>query len=879
LGGGLNLFNKEIKTFEKYLSLKEDSSSISSNMVSAIYEQQNGNLWIGTFDGGLNLFDIVSNKFLHYTTNLNNKYSINHNQVMDIIEYSPDTLLIATFGGGVNLLDTKTKIFRHYQNGKDFRFNTQHKNVRKLFDDGKNIWIGSYNGLYKYSKKNKNIDKYINDQNNPKSINNNKIRGIFKNNSELIFIGTTNGANILNPRGGKFDFYPYGGERSKLIGEKFLVSLSSDNSDLIWAGSIELNNSSYKKKRKIKYYGDPTYGKNFKSKSSINLYEDESNILWIGDYDGLKYFDPQKNEFESVEFFNRRSSYPDNNFVKSFYFDSKGDLWAGTLGGGLTYFNVTTKEAKRYIHLEEDENTISDSRVLPIFEDSENVLWIGTYGGLNRFARESETFIHYTNKPYDISSISNDRIYSILETKQGELWIGTYQGLNKYIRENDNFEQITIEDGLADNTIYGILEDESEYLWIRTNKGISKYSPKTKIIKNYSKSDGLEGIESNGSVFFKNKFGRMFFGATNGYYSFYPSMIKDYTVAPSVVFTELQVMDEIIKVGDPNYLHKSLNEIDKLKLSHLVKVFTISFAALDYSIPSKNKYAYMLEGFRDKWSFVNSNNRSASFTNLNPGEYTLHVKASNSDGIWNEVGRSLQIIITPPYWETWWFRMIAILVLLFIVFLFYEYRLYRLLEIERTRARIARNLHDDVGGTLASIQYFVDAVRKSIDKKNIDKFLDLIMASSNDAQEKIRDIIWTVNPKEDGLSKFLVRFNRFASDLFDSHGISYIIDFPRGELEKKIEMEKRQHLWCICKETVTNIIRHSKCNNVKITFKLDGNTLEYVVEDDGIGFNKNTTRLGNGLTNMSFRAEKLHGDYAFETSENEGMKIGLSIKI
>ncbi len=223
-----------------------------------------------------------------------------------------------------------------------------------------------------------------------------------------------------------------------------------------------------------------------------------------------------------------------------------------------------------------------------------------------------------------------------------------------------------------------------------------------------------------------------------------------------------------------------------LVLSYKDKVFSIEFSALHFASPMKNKYAYMLEGFIDQWTFVDANHRVASFTNLSAGEYVLHVKASNNDGVWNEVGRSLKIIVTPPYWETWWFRLVAFADhLLILIFIIYEVRLTRLVEIERTRARIARNLHDDVGGTLASIQYFVDAIRKNKNENHMNKFLDLIMASSNDAQEKIRDIIWTVNPKEDGLTRFLVKFNRHASDLLDSHNIKYKINFPKIEDGKK----------------------------------------------------------------------------------------------
>jgi len=877
LGGGLNLFDPDTELFRSYLHDPENPKSISSNIVSTIYEDSNGEMWVGTFDNGLNLFIEESADFKRFNYS-NNKYSINHNQVMDVIEYEPGILLVATFGGGINVLNIGTMKFSNYQNSSNFQFKIEHRNVRKLLDDGENIWIGSYNGLYRFEKSSGKINKFLYDQNNPKSLNNNKIRGLFKDRSDLVWIGTTNGVNLYDPNRKIFEFHPFPENFLKPLGQKFAIPVDEKETDIIWAGSFS-NNSDKNRIKFIKYYGDLNVKNSFKSNISINFYEDSENTLWIGNYNGLKWYDNSSQEFKYVEYFTDGSSDLGNNFVKSFYFDSRGDFWAGTLGGGLTYHSSKIGKSKRYIHIEGDNNSLSDSRVIPILEDSQGFLWIGTYGGLNRFESNEEKFIHYKYQPYDNTTISNDRIYSIYESQKGELWIGTYQGLNKYLRETDSFERITVENGLADNTIFGMLEDENGNLWVRTNKGISKFDPVKRVFNNYNSSDGLIGLESNGSIYFKNEQGKMFFGGLKGFNSFYPSAINDNKNPPEVVFTELKVMDKVIKDYDQNYLEKSLNEVAELTLSYKDKVFSIEFASLHYSIPSKNKYAYMLEGFRDKWIFVDADNRTASYTNLAPGEYTFHVQGSNNDGVWNEVGKSLKVIVTPPYWDTWWFRILAFIALLAIIFIAYEYRLQRLLAVERTRARIARNLHDDVGGTLASIQYFVDAIRKSIDKKNVDKFLNLIMASSNDAQEKIRDIIWTVNPKEDGLSKFLIRFNRYASDLLDSNEIKYIIKFPKVEEEKKIDMEKRQHLWCICKETITNAIKHSKCENVKISFLLNGNALTYIIEDDGIGFDKISTPPGNGLSNISFRAEKINAVHKISSSENKGVKLEISFSI
>jgi hypothetical protein len=517
---------------------------------------------------------------------------------------------------------------------------------------------------------------------------------------------------------------------------------------------------------------------------------------------------------------------------------------------------------------------------MAILEDSYGNLWVGTYGGLNLFDRESRRFKSYLNSSQDTSSISNDRIYSIYESSTSDLWIGTYNGLNRYLRDKDNFERITLGEGHAGNTIFGILEDENGSLWVRTEKGLSRFDPSTKTVKNYDHRDGLEGMELNGTAYFKRSDGKMFFGGSNGFNAFYPSAIFDNPKPPEIVFSSFKIMGGEVPVGGESPLQKPLNEMEELILSHEDEMISFEIAALDYAIPSKNKYAYMLAGYRDEWIYLTADNRTISFSKLNPGEYTLWIKAANNDGVWNNTGRRLNLTITPPFYSTWWFRIVVIVVLLLIIFIFYEIRLKRLLDIERTRIRIAGNLHDDVGGALSSIQYFAKAiVRDNSDQAQTEKFTNLIIDCSKDAQDKIKDIIWTVNPEEDELEKFIIKFNRYASDLLESNNIRYEIDYPTNNIVRSLDMEKRQHIWCICKETLINVIKHAECRNVKIAFSISGNTLKYSIRDDGKGFETGKSYAGNGLDNIIKRVKLISGKHTLHSSGKEGTYWEFQFKI
>lgn len=881
LGGGLNLFDPVKETFTRFIHSKTDSNSISSNMVSAIYEDRNKNLWLGTFDAGANLFNEAKNKFVRFKNNPKDKFSLNHNQVMEFLEDRDGRFWIATFGGGLNLYDRIKKRFISIKNDPGFKIKPDNMSIRKLFEDDDSFWIGTYSGLFKFDKKTFTKTAIYTNPNDESTINDNRIRSIFKDRTGVLWFGTIAGVNKYDSRKKKFNIIEFDKNYQAFVDNQFTLPGKFISDKILWGGPgesvITKNNN-----REIRFFGDSDFKNNQQTKRSVNFYLDEKNFIWVGSYNGLHYYNPYKKEFNAVQYFDDGTPYQGNNFIKWFYVDKKNRFWAGTLSGGITIYNPVDQSIKKYVHYEPNKKSLGDSRVISVFEDSHGVIWLSTFGGLDVFDEENESFKHYFVLPNDSACISNDRVYTIYESKARDLWIGTYQGLNRYNREKDNFEHYTTSHGLNDNTIYSIQEDNKGNLWIRTNDGISKFDSAKKIFKNYNDKDGLPGMELNGDIYFKNNDGKMFIGYSKGLISFYPDEIIDNPFKPEIAFTKLTIMDQVVAVGENSPLTKPLNEIDELVLSYTDKVIGIEFAALHYAIPSKNKYAYKLEGLLDKWIFVDANNRTAKFTNLNPGEYILKVVASNNDGIWCDVERSLKIIITPPFWETWWFRGIAFLSLLIVIFIFYEIRLNRLIGIERTRSRIARNLHDEVGGTLSSIQYFVRAIQKEIGSSNSEgtsKYINLIMESSADAQEKIKDLIWTVNPDEDGLEKFFVKFHRYASDLLDSKEINYNIELPSENYNKSISMENRQHLWCICKEILTNIVRHSQCKNVNIKIQFNGKVLDMTFEDDGIGFNESEKEFSNGIVNIKNRADSINAKYELITFPNQGTRWSFSIKI
>lgn len=403
-----------------------------------------------------------------------------------------------------------------------------------------------------------------------------------------------------------------------------------------------------------------------------NIIEDNEGFLWIGTHGGgVNKFDKKTGKFKRYKNNPNDPSSLTFDEIRKIYQDRSGTIWIGTYGRGLEKFDKQTEKFTHYKNDPNIPNSLSNNFVREIYEDRSGNFWVGTEGGgLNKFNRDKETFTSYRSDSNVKNKINNDYIFSIYEDKLGNLWIGTWGGgLNKFNPKTETFNYFTSKDGLSSDAIYAILADENENLWLSTNKGLSKFNPQTVAFKNYTASDGLQDNEFNGGSYFKSNSGEMFFGGINGFNSFYPKEIKDNTFLPPVIITSFQKFNNEIQFDKP------ISEIKEIELSYQDYVFSFEFTSLDFAAPQKNKYAYKMEGLDKDWIYTNSEKRFASYTTLKPGNYRFRVKATNSDGIWNEKGASINIFITPPYWRTWWFTTLISALVITFGFIFYKNRL------------------------------------------------------------------------------------------------------------------------------------------------------------------------------------------------------------
>jgi ligand-binding sensor domain-containing protein len=712
LGGGLNKFDRDTEKFTIYKNGPGDDTSLSDDNVWSIHEDRSGILWIGT-DNGLNRYNRETNNFRNYKKepkdSLQNRVRIiyedragvlwvgtddglleynrernifilyqnkpgedsNHNKVRAISEDEPGILWIGTEGGLQKFDGEKRNFINHQVITNNFTA-LEDKPISTLYYENQSgiLWIGTRReGLYRLNKKEKEITPYISSSDDPNSLSHNDVRVIYTDRSGLIWIGTDGGGiNKFDPKGKKFVLYVNNPLDPISLNNNDIMAICNGNGRMVWIGTrgggvnkFDLKNSQFT------HYEIGADVNDKPGRNSIQaVWEDRTGRLWVGtERAGLYWFDKK---MKKCNLFKKGPISSEENIL-DIYVDEDNVLWIGSLDGGLIKFEEDREKYKNYKNTPGDPNTLSNNKVYSIYKDRSGIFWIGTAGGgLNKFDKEKEKFQCYRPIIGNTESLSHDFIFTIYEDKKNTLWIGTNGGgLNKFDREKETFTAYTMKDGLPNNVIYAILDDDDGNLWISTNKGLSKFNPETNEFRNYTIRDGLQGYEFNREVACISN-GEMFFGGITGLNSFYPVKLEVKSSAPPIVITSFKRWNKDAK------LDKSITENKKIELSYKDDFISFEFAALSFTDPEMNQYAYKLEPVNEDWIRL-GNKHDIDFPNLEPGQYTFRVKGSNSDGVWNEEGTSIKIIVNPPFWKTWWFRVLFVLFIAGAIFVFVRRRI------------------------------------------------------------------------------------------------------------------------------------------------------------------------------------------------------------
>jgi len=689
-GGGLNKYDRQQNKFVHYQNDPQDPDSLSSDAVWRVFEDHTGTLWVGTDGAGLNKFDHEQNKFIHYQHDPNNPASLSNDKVTSIYEDSTGVLWIGT-EYGLNQFDRQHNNFRHYFHDPQNQASLSNSNIWAICEDSAGVlWIGTDGGLNQFKRQQNQFDHYIHNSYDPKSLSNNFVMALYVDKAGALWIGTDGGGlNKFDRRENKFKHYLHNPQNPDTLNNNLVSSIYEDSTGALWVGTLGggLNKFDNERQTVTHYQHDPQNPNSLNKNEVWSIYEDRDGTLWIGTFDGgLNKFDRQQHKFEHYknDFYNPNSLSDDK--VMAIYQDKAGTLWIGTRGG-LNKFDSKAKKFWHYYFEPNNPVSLSNDNILSIHEDQAGMLWIGTQGGgLNKFDREQNKFWYYQNDPDDPTSLTNNAVLAIHEDKIGTLWIGTLGGgLNKFDRKTETFTHYREQDGLPNDVIYGILEDEPGNLWLSTNGGLSKFNPTTNQFRNYDVFDGLQSNEFRGA-YHKSRSGELFFGGINGFNAFYPQHIKDNSYIPPVVITDFKIFNKPVKIGKDSALQYHINETQAMTLSYEQSFFTFEFAALNFLLPEKNQYKYLLEGFDNHWNEVGTR-RKAFYTKVPYGTYAFRVKGSNNDNLFNDAGTALKITILPPPWQTWWAYALYIITITVIILNYIWSQKRKLLEKQRELER------------------------------------------------------------------------------------------------------------------------------------------------------------------------------------------------
>lgn len=711
LNGGLNFYDRNSENFHRirYTSLTDKTYGISE--IKSIAEDKSGNIWIGTKSDGLvklsftgkNLFQLDVKQYLPDQSKLN---SLSSSSISAIQFDSKGILWIGT-ENGLNEFDSHTEMFTHYKiqtRNPKAPASPHDGNVNSIYESNNgDFWLGTLSGLVKFDRNEKSYKLYPHHFEVYRYGWGNIIK-IVEDNLGKLWLATPGELMCFDPYNNSYSYYKNDPFNLQSLSFNSISSLYFDNTNILWIGTAGMGINIYDVKSNR--FSTLTRKKDVNSRiagfSIRSILEENENILWIS-ADVLYRWNRKTNELRSYETSSNKLNSFGNTGVWSMIKSHDGKIWAATTEGIYRY-NPLTKEVRQYKFDPMNENGLPQKEVYAVFEDINQIiwvatmnflsrltdvdkgifqhfryqtewitnneikpiihqdfqgdLWLGTKDGLKKFNPSIKKFISYTNDPSKPNSLSNNSIKSICDDPiqpNKYLWIGTAGGgLNRFDFEKESFIHFTEAQGLPNNVVYGILPEENGNLWLSTNKGLSRFSLHDFTFRNFDVRDGLQSNEFNSGAYFRSTSGEMFFGGINGLSYFQPNNVQDNPNKPKVMLTNFKIHDKTISVKDNNsILTKSICETDRIFLSHDQDVITFEFSAMDYSASEKNQYAYKLENFNREWIYSGST-RTATYTNLSPGEYKFRVKASNNDGVWDDKGISIDLIINPPWWRTWW---------------------------------------------------------------------------------------------------------------------------------------------------------------------------------------------------------------------------------
>ncbi len=940
---GVNKFDPETERCIRYLHDPGNPNSLGGASVKSIAQDSRGSLWFGTEDSGLDKLDPTTGTFIHYRNDRDGHFVGRISQVIEDRRHeiwfvgerglfhlnqqtgqitgppairnglSAESVYEDETGSLWMLVDSPVVGLAKYDREAE-RLTTYPLGARDvgvlastssggslngtLVADSNGLWVPSSQGLYYFDRPTERFTyRFQHDESNTDSLDSNAVFSVYRDRGGVLWVGTENsGLNILDFRQEQFVQFMHRPADPNSLSPGRVKAVYQDPNGVLWVGLFPRALDRFDRKTgKITHYvptpGDKT---GFGEGTNVNsIYKDTAGYLWVGGGgSGLVRFDEHTGRFKHYRHNpdDPNSLISDN--VYTIFGDRNGHLWVGQVGG-LSRFDAARDGFTNYRPVPDDPTSLENT-VWVIDQDRSGTLWLGTWGGtLVRFDDKTKTFANYAPDARGPDKLNGGGINTLHEDRTGTLWVGAMDGLYRFNRQSRTFARYTENQGLPSSTIRCILEDGLGRLWLSTQKGISRFDPQRESFRNYDASDGLQSNEFSTGCYQASN-GEMFFGGTNGLNAFSPENVRDNPYVPPVVITSFKIFNKSVPIGPKSVLKKAISYVDSLTLPYRDNVFSFEFAALSYANSHKNRYRYKLEHFEPGWNEVDSKQRLATYTNLDPGRYVFRVQGSNSDGIWNEEGVSLSVVILPPWWSTNWFRALCAILAVTLLWATYQRRLRQLHhQFEMTlearvgeRTSIARELHDTLlqsfHGLLLRFQIVSELLpeRPVEAKEQLDRSIERAAKAITEGRDAVQGLRASTVETND-LARVVNSLGEELATDPANHAAPAFRVTVEGE-PRDLHPILRDEIYRISAEALRNAFNHAEARQVEVEIRYDNQQFRFRVRDDGKGIDPAVlTGQGPeghfGLPGMRERGKLIGGKLVIWSEVGAGTEVELRI--
>jgi ligand-binding sensor domain-containing protein/signal transduction histidine kinase len=934
--GGVNKFDPRTERFTHYRHDPSNHNSIGADSVNSIARDHRGCLWFGTEASGLDKLDPTTGTFTHYQ---NDSDGLFVGRITHVIEDRHQDIWFVGERGLFHLSIKTGEITRPPATrnglGADYvaedeignfwilaytpivglvKYDRQAERLTtypvgagavglvssELFDDrGSGFWVPSSLGLYYFDRRTEHLTRvFQHDESNPDSLNDNRVISGYLDRGGVLWVGTEKGGlNILNDQQTQFGRYMHRPADPNSLSPGWVTAIYQDSEGILWVGfSPRALDRLDRKTGQVTHYVAGLEDRNSIERGyNVNsIYKDARGYLWLGGWGGgLDRFDERTGQFKHYRHNADDPNSLPSDHVLRIYGDRKGQLWVGHIDG-VARLNPATERFTFY-RPDPKNPTKYGNAALAFYQDRSGTLWVARGEGvLSRYDDKTKAFAIYTPDSRDPHGLNGGDISAIHEDRNGTLWLGGSDGLYQYRRQEGTFSRYTESQGLPSSAIQGILEDKVGRLWLSTKNGISRFDPQTETFRNYDVSDGLQSNEFSQACYTQGSDGEMFFGGSNGFNAFFPENVRDNAYVPPVVITSFKIFNKSVPIGAKSVLKKAIPYLNSLTLSYRESVFSFEFAALSYANSQKNRYRYKLDGLEPDWNEVDSKQRLATYTNLDPGKYVFRVQGSNSDGVWNEEGVSLPILITPPWWNTNWFRALCGVFLLALLWAAYQFRLRQLhrefaLTLEARvgeRTSIARELHDTLLQSFQGLLPRFQVVSQLLPERAVEakEQLEGTIARAAKAIVEGRDAVQGLRASAVQMNDLAPALNTIGEELATdpaNHGTSAFRVTVEGEA-RNLHPILRDEIYRIAAEALRNAFRHAQARQIEVEIRYDNQQFRLRVRDDGKGMDTvvlsgQGPRGHYGLAGMRERAKLIGGTLVVWSEVDAGTEVELRI--